>query len=125
MNTRRYLIEFGAGMAAYAAALVVSLHVLKTNPPPDPLRAALSLLPMVPALAVCRAILRGLRRLDEMQRKIQFEAIALAFLATAVATFSYGFLENVGFPRLSMFAVWPLMATFWVIGVTIGNLRHR
>ena len=60
-----------------------------------------------------------------MQRKLQFEALALAFAGTALITFSYGFLEGAGFPRISMFAVWPLMAAIWFIGVMIGRLRFK
>jgi hypothetical protein len=70
-------------------------------------------------------VFRSIRHLDEMQRKLQFEAIALAFVGTALITFGYGFLEDEGFPKLTMFVVWPLMATLWVIGVMLGRLRFR
>jgi hypothetical protein len=62
--------------------------------------------------------------MDELQRKLQFEALALAFAGTALLTFGYGFLEGVGLPRLSMFVVWPLMAALWVVGVFIGRVRY-
>lgn len=122
---RQYLIEFGAGMAAYAITLFISLHLLNATEPDAPLRILLSLLPMLPALAVCWAIVRQLRRIDEMQRKLQCEALAMAFAATALVTFSYGFLENAGFPKLSMFAIWPLMAAFWILGTIVSRLRYR
>lgn len=43
-------------------------------------------------------------------------AITVAFFGTAVLSFGYGFVENAGAPRLSMFAVWPLMGTLWIVG---------
>ena len=63
-------------------------------------------------------------RLDELQRRIQFEAIAFAFAGTALLTFSYGFVENVGFPHLSWFFVWPIMAILWIIGLGIATRRY-
>jgi hypothetical protein len=38
------------------------------------------------------------------------ENIALAAAITVAATFTYGFLETVGYPKMSMFVVWILMA---------------
>ncbi len=125
MTTRRYLLEFGAGMAAYGFALIATLYLLNVTGPDVAYRPVLSLLPMIPAVAVAWAVVRQLRRLDEMQRLVQFEALGLAFAATALVTVSYGFLEIVGFPKISMFAIWPLMAVFWLIGTTISRWRYR
>ncbi len=124
MMKHRYLWELGISLGAYAVALVASLYLLADGRTGASLRPVLSLLPMIPALAICWAVVRQLRRMDELQRKIQFEALGLAFAATAIATFSYGFLENVGFPRISMFAVWPLMAGFWIIGGIVSRRRY-
>ncbi len=122
---KRYIIELGLALIAYAVTLVISLRMLATGVDTQATRIALSLLPMLPGLAMCAIILRHLARLDEFQRKLQLEALALAFTGTALITFSYGFLENVGFPKLSMFAVWPLMAVLWVIGTLVGRIRYR
>lgn len=125
MKISRYLIELGAAFAVYVAALIVSNSLLSTLEPGHALEPFISLLPMVPAAALCWAVIRQVRRADEMQRIIHFEALAIAFAATALSTFSYGFLEGVGFPKLSMFAVWPLMAGFWVVGNVIAHRRYR
>ena len=122
MKDARYLLRFGAALAAYGFVLVVSLWLLSGQPR---LPWAIALMPMVPATGVCWLVVRQLRRVDEMQIKIQLEAIGLAFAATALVTFSYGFLEIVGFPKLSMFLIWPLMAAFWMIGLLISRLRYR
>ncbi|TWF56932.1 hypothetical protein FHW37_102572 [Neorhizobium alkalisoli] len=121
----RYFLEFGACMAAYIIALIASISVLNTIDGGPAFRIILSLLPMLPGIAICWVVLRQLRRMDEMQRRMQFEALGLAFAATAVVTFSYGFLEGVGFPKMSMFVIWPVMATFWIIGTIASHLRYR
>ncbi len=124
MSKHRYLIEFGLALVAYAVLLVVSL--LTVNLVSSPLaRTLVSLSPMLPAAFVVVAVVRQLRRIDELQRRIQLEALGLAFAGTAVLSFGYGFLENVGYPKLTMFAVWPLMATLWVVGLVISQLRYR
>jgi len=122
---RRYVAELGSGLLAYGAALAVSNAILMQVHVHGVVRQAIALLPMLPALLVCWAILRQLRRLDELQRRLQFEALSMSFAATALLTFSYGFLEGVGYPRLSMFVVWPTMCAFWIIGVGIGSWRYR
>tara|TARA_R110002012_G_scaffold234226_1_gene407770 strand:+ start:435 stop:800 length:366 start_codon:yes stop_codon:yes gene_type:complete len=118
----RYLLELSASLMAYLLVLIYSLTLLN-NQVAWPI--LVSLMPVVPALGVCWVIVRGVRRMDELQRKIHFEAMVIAFAAVALLTFSYGFLENVGFPKMTMFVVWPLMATFWVIGTIISSLRYR
>ena len=122
---KRYLVEFTLGMAGYVVLLVVSLRLLAHGVQDPGLRIAITLMPMLSTIFICRAVMRQLRRMDELQRKIQFDAFALAFIGTALLTFSYGFLENVGFPKLSMFFVWPILAALWVIGTAIGHLRYR
>jgi hypothetical protein len=70
-------------------------------------------------------VLRELRRMDELQRRIQLEALAFSFAGTAIVSFSYGFLEGLGYPRLSMFTVWPLLAVLWVAGLVLARRRYQ
>ncbi|MEC7762685.1 MAG: hypothetical protein VX874_12335 [Pseudomonadota bacterium] len=121
---RRMLIQFLAGFAAYVALLFLSQHLLAATDAGPAMQIVLTLLPMLGALVIGASILGIIRRLDELQRKIQIEALAIAFAGTALITFSYGFLEGVGLPKLSMFAVWPLMAVLWVAGLVVGRVRH-
>ncbi|MVA97660.1 hypothetical protein GN330_10425 [Nitratireductor sp. CAU 1489] len=121
---KRSLFLMLIGLAAYAAALVVSEKLLTGGIEGAVFRTVVSLSPMLPVIFICGVVVRSIRKLDEMQRKLQFEALALAFAGTALITFGYGFLEGVGLPRLSMFIVWPIMATLWVIGVVLGRVRY-
>ncbi len=122
---KRYFTELGLSFAAYAILLVVSLVVLDHGVKSNALGIIISLSPMLAFSAVCWVILRQIKRLDELQRKIQIEAIGISMLGTAFLTFAYGFLENVGFPTLSMFVVWPLMAVLWVLALVITQWRYK
>ncbi len=123
---KRYYYEMGASLALYAVVLIVSLTLLQH---PEsfgmPLRIVISLAPVIPAGLMCWAIIRNLRRMDEMHLRIQFEALGFAFAASALLTFSYGFLENVGFPHLSWLMVWPVMGVMWIIGLAVARRRYQ
>lgn len=121
----RTMIPAFLSMLAYALVLAISLRLLARGIDSRTVAIAVTLAPMVPATLLCYSIIGVIRRLDEMQRRIQLEAFALAFAGTALVTFSYGFLENVGFPKLSAFAVWPVMCGLWMAGILVGHLRYR
>ena len=115
MQTRRYNLELAASLVLYGVLLFASLAILKRAHLPPVWQAPISLSPMCGGLVMAWVIHRQVRRIDEMQRKLLFEVLCLSFAGTALITFSYGFLELVGYPRLSMFVVWPLMATLWIV----------
>jgi hypothetical protein len=120
---RQYVVQFSAAMAVYMVVLVVSLIIIQANP--DSLwRVPLAIAPVVPVLFALWAFVRFLRGTDELQRQIHFEAIALAAGATGVLTFTYGFLENVGFPHLNPIWVLPLLIGLWGIGAAIAGRRY-
>jgi hypothetical protein len=121
---QRYVLELSAALAVYMLLLTGSLLWLQHAAPPAPWRDLIALAPMLAGGGVCWAILRHFRRVDELVRRIQFEALAFAFGGTALLTFSYGFLEGLGYPRLSMFAVWPVMAVLWCVGGLIARRRY-
>ncbi|MEP3329766.1 hypothetical protein [Sedimentitalea sp.] len=121
----RWLPYLLIGFAAYAATLFISQSLLAHYPESQSIRVLVALSPMLPAAFICGVVVRSIRNLDELQLRLQLEALAISFAGTALFTFSYGFLEGIGLPKISMFVVWPLMATLWVIGVILGRLRFR
>jgi hypothetical protein len=88
---------------------------------------AVALLP-VPALAwLIHWIVRGIRTLDELERRIQLEALALAFPAALVIVFTAGLLDLAGFhgegnwdlPRLL-----PLLLLPYWLGMFLARRRY-
>ncbi len=120
----RYLIEMIAVFVLYSVLLLLSLRWLSAHPI-NPWRIPVALIPMLPSLLIVVAVVRYLRRVDELQRQIQLEALGFAFAGTAIITFGYGFLEGVGFPRVSAFVVWPIMGTLWLLGTVVFSRRYR
>jgi hypothetical protein len=116
--------EFGGALILYAIVLTATLHYGQRLPR-GALQTALYVSPMLPFGLAIWAVLRQIRRSDEYIRQSTLESVAIAAAATAGLTFTYGFLENAGFPKLSMFTVWPVMGAVWTM-VSLGNyLRGR
>ena len=115
----RYIGEMLGAFFLYALVLVVSIDV--GRPMPQGIGRTLVLVsPMLPFLLVVWTVVRQIRRVDEYQRLQVLENIAIAAAVTAGWTFTYGFLENAGFPKLSMFNVWPVMGFVWA-GIAMGR----
>ncbi|KXV27332.1 hypothetical protein [Gluconobacter japonicus] len=122
---RRYLIELGSAVTLYVVLLFGANYLERALNPTFPARMVLALTPMLGALAAASAIMRAIWRMDELQRRIQLDAIAMSFLGTALLTFAWGFAESAGLPHLRAFAVWPIMCTFWGISGIVAQRRYR
>ena len=124
VTNRRYQKELGFALLLYMALLVGAL-LLSADMQAGALRTALLLSPMLAFALAVRAIVRLVRDTDEFLRKSMLEQLAVAAAGTAGITFTYGFLELAGFPKLSMFMVWPLMGALWVAASVAHWLRSR
>lgn len=122
---RQYTLELGGAFVLYALLLVGAAAVERVFDPSGISKLIINLMPMIGAFAAAWAIMRGLWRMDELQRRIQMDAIAISFLGTALITFGWGFAEGAGVPRLQAFMVWPIMCVLWVVGLVIARQRYR
>jgi hypothetical protein len=120
----RYTVELLGTLFLYALVLVVSINV--GRPMPAGLgRTLLLVSPMAPFLLAVGVIVRQVRRVDEYIRLQILENVAIAAAVTAGWTFTYGFLENAGFSRLSMFTVWPVMGAVWFVLAIVRCMAGR
>jgi hypothetical protein len=122
--TYKTQIQFALAILAYLMVLVGSVSVVNANRD-APWRFEVALLPLIPAGIVVWLTVRGLQRLDEVQKRTQMQALGFSMTATALVTFGYGFLEGAGLPHLNPTFVLPLMAMFWGLGLAVLNLRTR
>jgi hypothetical protein len=122
--SRAYVVEFGGAMLLYTVVIVASVTLLKAQPHAA-WRVPVALAPVLPAALGVAAFVRFLARMDDLQRRIQLEALGLAFGATGILTFAYGFLEGVGFPQLSWIWLFPFMVALWGVGAGVASWRYR
>ena len=111
-HERAYTRNFLTAMAGYAPVLVLSIWLLG-QVGDTPWRFAIAILPVLPLIFAFRAYLRFLATMDELQQRIQLQAVGFAAGATAMITFTYGLLENAGLPRLSWVWVFPIICALW------------
>ena len=89
-------------------------------------RVAIALMPLPGDIVLILLVLRAIRTLDEFQKRVHFEAIAVAFLSTGVAVFVYGYLQQaqvVG--SLNAGLVWAFMLIFYAIGYVVAVRHYR
>ncbi len=109
---RRYNLEMGATGLVYAVVLFGSITMAK-GMEPGIARTLLLLTPASPVFLLVWVIARHFARIDEFVRLRSLESLSLAAAVTAGLSFTYGFLESAGFPKISMFWVWGVMGTVW------------
>ncbi|MEN9867223.1 MAG: hypothetical protein RL748_2813 [Pseudomonadota bacterium] len=107
-----YLRELFGSLLLYAAILIPA-QMFGPDMPVGLARAAVLMSPMLGMLLVLWAVVRQFNRVDEYIRLYILENVTLGAAITAAWTFSYGFLENVGFPKLSMFVIWGSLFGLW------------
>src|SRR5262245_14309204 len=106
---KRYFKEFGTAMTAYVVVLIASVTVLNNVELPQIAKIAVVLLPIIPVIFVIITMLRVLRNSDELIQRIQLQAVVFSAITTGLITFTYGFLENIGFPPFPTIWILPMM----------------
>ncbi len=121
---RRYLIEFTLSMIAYIVIVLISVRAINHGLPGS-LKLVFALLPLVPVAFVFAAIVRYMGSVDELQRRIHVESLALAAGITALLAITYGFLETVGLPRPSAWFTYIAVMLAWFIAQPFVARRYR
>jgi len=128
LKRKKDLSKATAASVAGSAGFLVTTQILSrfiADHPNDSGTRWLAVVPIVALLAVMVLAMRSLRRMDELERKIHTEAMALAFLGSILLVFTVEFLggaDLVDFP-----ALWlpPAMVICWVIGLVLAIERYR
>jgi len=120
---RRYTRELLLSMVAYTVILITSLTVLKNYEFNKFWQIVISLSPAIPVAFVILAIMRLLIDSDELQQRVQLLATSFSAAVTGLITFSYGFLENIGFPKFPTFLIFPMLIAIW--GISLGYFSRR
>ena len=120
----KYLVELSGALLLYAAVLVGSLYLAKPMES-GATRTLLLVSPFIPISIAIWVIARHFSRMDEFLRLRALEGLAVAAAITAGLTMTYGFLEGAGFPKVSMFWVWPIMGIVWGVVGCVRSLSKQ
>ena len=84
-----------------------------------------TLLPTVGWAALVISIGKAIASLDELQRRIQTEAIAIGFAGTAILVGAYSLLQFGGFNQINIGVALLVMAVMWLVGKLWTLWRYR
>ncbi len=120
-----YLRDFGFSMVLYAATIVAVNMYLKDATLPQWQMASLALVPVLPIILAVKVVLVFSRTWDELEKQQAMEGTLIAFFIVGMGTFSYGFLEGVGFPPLDTVWVFPILIFAQGLGRMIVMWKYR
>src|SRR5688572_22478365 len=113
----------GLGVSFVAAVVLIEAGNL-----PTPARATAALLPAIAMAAFLWVEISFLSQLDELHRRVQLEALAVAFPLAILLVFTVGSLERAGVhiegferPR----DLWPLVVIPYPIGLLFAWRRYQ
>lgn len=106
----------------YIGFLAISMNWLDTHPK-SPWRYAVALTPMLPGVWIAIGTLRAIQKLDEMERLVLLEGVAVSFMGTLILVLSLGFLQLAGFPPISGVYIGFFMVTLWLIAKLVIHRR--
>jgi hypothetical protein len=121
---RRYMIRFLSAMAVYSVLIMITGRSIR-HVDPTWAKVLLALLPIIPIAVALSELLRFVGSLDELQRRLQFEAVATAGVLTCMLTFAWGMLEMAGFPKLPIVLVTPLFSAAYGFGVWRASRKYQ
>lgn len=84
-----------------------------------------TLLPTIGWAAFIIAMGMAIASLDELQRRIQTEAIAIGFAGTAIVVGGYALLQFAGFTQVNIGVVVLIMSLMWLVGKLWTLWRYR
>ena len=126
---RRYFRAMWIAMSVYSLLVVASLALLKQLEGPLALRALVAVSPVAGMVMFAQAMLRYLREVDEMQRRIETEAIATSAAVVPLLYFAAGFLQQarvIDVPAgVAMIWVFPLSSLVYGVAKFFVTRRYR
>ncbi len=114
-------------LLAFALAYVGAIFMLKFVPMPRAAEISVALTPVLLFAWYIWHWMRGVRRLDELQRLITLEALAFAYPVSLLLILTLGLLELAGLGRpnfIDYLQLWPLVFWFYFIGLIIARRRY-
>jgi len=85
----------------------------------------IALAPAIPGILFALSIGSAIASLDELQRRIQLEAIGIGSGASIIITLIYALLVEAGFPQVSWMFVPLLMILMWLAGKLWTVWKYR
>jgi hypothetical protein len=112
----------------WIAVYCVALWFLKRPEMPAMVKAVMIILPVIPFAFFLFYYIGHVRSLDELQRRVHLEGLALAFPIAVLFLMTLGLIEKAGAlstKHWSYQEVWYYLPLFYLIGTAIAARRYR
>lgn len=106
----------------------VARGLLKQSELSESLRVIFALLPIGPFAWMLWNFIKGAASLDELQRKIQLEALAIAYPVMMVFIMTIGLLDiavGLSYENFGLKHLWYYMPMFYFLGLFIATRRYQ
>jgi hypothetical protein len=124
VSGRRLLLSAVLFFVGYVLALAAA----EMRDLPQAARVVMALLPVAVFVWILLQIVAGIRQLDELERRIQLEALAVAYPCALVLMMMLGVLQRVIYlsPQdWSYRHVWPFFVLFYLGGLALARRRYQ
>jgi hypothetical protein len=111
-------------VGSYLVALTLQKYVVLS----PALQVAVALIPLAPFAFFVQRFIAHLRNLDELHRRVHFEALAFAFPVAILFLMTLGLLERghlVSGDNWSYQRIWYYLPLFYLVGIAISWRRYR
>ena len=112
----------------FLGAFAVARGLLKQTDLSQTVRVILALLPIGPFAWMLWKFISGITSLDELQKKIQLEALAIAYPVMMVFLMTLGLLDiavGLSYENFGLKHLWYYMPIFYFLGVFIATRRYQ
>jgi hypothetical protein len=115
-------------LIAWLVAYFAVRFTLEATPElPSAARLAMAFIPTPLFALFLWNFIKGIRTADELERRIQLEALAIAFPLALVLMTTLGLAQRavtLNFQDWSYNHIWPMLALFYLAGVAIARKRY-
>ena len=123
---KRYTRHFLLWMFVYSAFVLGASALDHRLDPPNLLRLILAVAPVAPALMALREYVIFFRAMDEVQARIQAEAILIAAGVVGFTSFAWGFAAAwMEWPSPSLIFILPALIGVWGLALPFVSRRYQ
>lgn len=112
----------------FVGTWAVARGLLKQNDLSQTVRVVLALLPIAPFAWMLWKFISGITSLDELQKKIQLEALAIAYPVMMVFLMTLGLLDiaiGLSYENFGLKHLWYYMPLFYFLGLFVATRRYQ
>lgn len=112
----------------FVGTWAVARGLLKQNDLSQTVRVILALLPIAPFAWMLWKFISGITSLDELQKKIQLEALAIAYPVMMVFLMTLGLLDiaiGLSYENFGLKHLWYYMPLFYFLGLFVATRRYQ